>query len=45
MEIKKIGVLGAGTMGHGIAQVLAQNGYDVIIRDIEEDLLERVSVL
>ncbi len=41
MEIKKIGVLGAGTMGHGIAQVLAQNGYDVIIRDIEEDLLEK----
>lgn len=41
MEIKKIGVLGAGTMGHGIAQILAQNGYDVIIRDIEEDLLEK----
>ena len=41
MEIKKIGVLGAGTMGHGIAQVLAQNGYHVMIRDIEEELLEK----
>ena len=41
MDIKKVGVLGAGTMGHGIAQVLAQNGYHVIIRDIEEGLLEK----
>lgn len=41
MEIKKVGVLGAGTMGHGIAQVLAQNGYHVIIRDIEEELVEK----
>ncbi|MGM0405178.1 MAG: 3-hydroxyacyl-CoA dehydrogenase family protein [Thermoplasmatota archaeon] len=39
--MKKVGVLGAGTMGHGIAQVLAQNGYHVIIRDIEEELVEK----
>lgn len=40
MEIKKVGVLGAGTMGHGIAQVFAQNGYKVIIRDIEQKFLD-----
>ena len=36
MEIKKICVLGAGAMGHGIAQVCAQAGYNVNLRDIEE---------
>jgi len=40
MEIEKVGVLGAGTMGHGIAQVFAQNGYEVIIRDIEQEFLD-----
>ncbi|MFW6304349.1 MAG: 3-hydroxybutyryl-CoA dehydrogenase [Candidatus Saliniplasma sp.] len=40
MDIEKIGVLGAGTMGHGITQVLAQNGYDLMMRDIEEELLD-----
>ncbi|MFO7792360.1 MAG: 3-hydroxybutyryl-CoA dehydrogenase [Candidatus Saliniplasma sp.] len=40
MEIEKVGVLGAGTMGQGIGQVLAQNDYHVIIRDIEKELLE-----
>lgn len=40
MEIKKVGILGAGTMGHGIAQVFAQNGYKVIIRDIEQKFLD-----
>ncbi|MCG8403000.1 MAG: 3-hydroxyacyl-CoA dehydrogenase family protein [Firmicutes bacterium] len=35
MEIKKIGVLGAGAMGGGIAQVAAQAGFDVILSDIE----------
>ncbi len=36
MSIKTIGVLGAGTMGNGIAQVAAQAGYNVIMRDIED---------
>ncbi len=36
MEIRKIGVLGAGTMGHGIALVSAKSGYDVVMRDIED---------
>lgn len=40
MEINKIGVLGAGQMGAGIAQVSAQSGYEVILRDIKEKLLE-----
>jgi len=36
MEIKKIAVLGAGLMGHGITQVAATAGFEVIMRDIEE---------
>lgn len=40
MEIKKIGVLGAGSMGSGIAQVAAQAGYQVVMRDIEESFVE-----
>ncbi|MEW5937230.1 MAG: 3-hydroxybutyryl-CoA dehydrogenase [Candidatus Thermoplasmatota archaeon] len=41
MEIRKIGVLGAGTMGSGIAQVAAQAGYAVVMRDIEDRLVEK----
>lgn len=41
MEIKKIFVAGAGLMGGGIAQVCAQAGYDVTMRDISEDILEK----
>ncbi len=41
MEIRKIGVIGAGQMGAGIAQVAAQAGYTVILRDLEESFLER----
>ena len=40
MEIKKITVLGAGIMGAGIAQVAAQAGFDVMIRDVEERFVE-----
>jgi 3-hydroxybutyryl-CoA dehydrogenase len=36
-----IGVIGAGTMGNGIAQTAASNGYDVLICDIKEDFLQR----
>lgn len=35
----QVAVLGAGSMGHGIAQVSAMAGYDVILRDVEEDLV------
>ena len=36
-----IGVVGAGTMGNGIAQVAARAGYDVVMRDMEDDFLAR----
>jgi 3-hydroxybutyryl-CoA dehydrogenase len=41
MEIKTIGVIGAGTMGNGIAQVAAEAGFDVIMRDIEDNFVHR----
>jgi 3-hydroxybutyryl-CoA dehydrogenase len=36
-DINKVGVLGAGIMGHGIAQVSAEAGYDVIVREVDDD--------
>ncbi|PSP44980.1 3-hydroxybutyryl-CoA dehydrogenase [Halobacteriales archaeon QH_6_66_25] len=39
-EIDTVGVVGAGTMGNGIAQVAAMNGYDVVMRDIEQQYVE-----
>ncbi len=41
MEIKKVGVLGAGQMGHGIAQVAAQAGFDVVLREVDTTKLEK----
>jgi 3-hydroxybutyryl-CoA dehydrogenase len=41
VEIKKVGVLGAGLMGHGIAQVAAQAGYDVVVREVSQDKLDK----
>ena len=40
-EIRKVGVLGAGLMGHGIAQVAATAGHDVVLRDVDEDTVGR----
>ena len=40
MEMKVIGVLGAGSMGNGIAQVASQVGYQVIMRDIEDRFVQ-----
>lgn len=40
MGINKIAVLGAGAMGHGIAQVCAQSGYQVNLRDIKDEFVE-----
>jgi 3-hydroxybutyryl-CoA dehydrogenase len=40
-EIKKVGVLGAGLMGHGIAQVTAAAGYDVVLREVDDATLEK----
>ncbi len=41
MEIKKIAVIGAGTMGTGIAQVAATSGFDVILNEVDENFLQR----
>src|SRR5947208_1331225 len=41
MEIGKVGVVGAGTMGNGITQVFAQAGFDVILRDVDTPQVER----
>ncbi len=40
-DIKRVGVLGCGLMGSGIAQVCAQNGYYVYVRELSSDLLAR----
>ncbi|AGB32660.1 3-hydroxyacyl-CoA dehydrogenase [Natrinema pellirubrum DSM 15624] len=39
-QLDRIGVVGAGTMGSGIAQVAATNGYEVVMRDIESQYVE-----
>jgi enoyl-CoA hydratase/3-hydroxyacyl-CoA dehydrogenase len=41
MNIKKVGVIGCGLMGAGIAQVAAQAGYDTVVRELNEELLEK----
>jgi 3-hydroxybutyryl-CoA dehydrogenase len=41
MEIKKVGVVGCGQMGSGIAQVCAQAGYIVIVSEINDELLQK----
>ncbi|MBA85676.1 3-hydroxybutyryl-CoA dehydrogenase [Thalassobius sp. S69A] len=41
MEIKTVGVIGAGQMGNGIAHVMAMAGYDVLLNDISQDSLDK----
>jgi len=41
VEINKVGVLGAGLMGHGIAQVAAQAGCQVVLREVGQDPLDK----
>jgi len=41
MEIKTVGVIGAGTMGNGIAHVFAKTGYEVVLVDIEQRFVDR----
>ena len=45
MEIKKVGVIGAGQMGNGIAHVFALAGYDVLMTDISRDALDKAREL
>ncbi|RLI76054.1 3-hydroxybutyryl-CoA dehydrogenase [Archaeoglobales archaeon] len=40
-DVKVVGVLGAGTMGNGIAQVCAMAGFEVIMRDIKQEFVDR----
>jgi len=41
MPIQRVGVIGAGTMGNGIAHVFARSGYDVVLCDVEQRFLDR----
>ena len=41
MAIKKVGVIGCGLMGSGIAQVSAQSGFEVVVREINQELLDK----
>ncbi len=41
MELKTIGVVGCGLMGSGIAQISAQAGYDVVVREVNDDALAK----
>ena len=41
MDIRRVGVIGAGTMGNGIAHVFARSGYRVILRDVKQQFLDR----
>ena len=41
MQIKRVGVVGAGTMGNGIAHVFARSGYAVTLYDVEQRFLDR----
>ena len=43
MQIKKVGVIGAGQMGNGIAHVLSLGGYNVVLNDIDKNTLEKAS--
>jgi 3-hydroxybutyryl-CoA dehydrogenase len=41
MAIQTLGIVGAGTMGNGIAHVFARGGYNVVLCDVEERFLDR----
>ena len=41
MEIRRVGVVGAGTMGNGIAHVFGRGGFDVVLCDVQQSFLDR----
>jgi len=42
MAISKVGVLGCGLMGHGISQICAQAGWDVVVREVDQEALAKL---
>ncbi|MFZ0711962.1 MAG: 3-hydroxyacyl-CoA dehydrogenase NAD-binding domain-containing protein [Terrimicrobiaceae bacterium] len=40
-EIQNVTIVGAGTMGHSLAQVFAQSGYKVRLNDVQEEILSK----
>ena len=40
MEIRRVGVVGCGLMGSGIAEVAAKSGFDVIVREVDDEVVE-----
>ena len=40
-EIEKVGVVGCGLMGHGIAQICAQAGWEVVVREVDQEALDK----
>ena len=43
MAISKVGVVGGGLMGHGITQICAQAGWDVVMREVDDDKVGTVA--
>ncbi len=43
VEVKKVGVIGAGQMGNGIAHVSALSGFDVVLHDIDQERIDSAS--
>ena len=41
MEMKKVGVIGCGLMGRGICEASARAGYDVVVSEVNQQLLEQ----
>ena len=41
MAVRRVGVIGAGTMGNGIAHVFARSGYEVVLCDVKQEFLDR----
>src|ERR671932_543187 len=41
MDIRQVGVIGCGLMGSGIAEVCARSGYDTLVREVNQELLDK----
>ena len=45
IEVKKIGIIGAGTMGSGIAQICALKGYETILLDLDQNTINKAKTI